>query len=432
MRSRHKPLEDDVKFAGDFEGRVNAKRAKDIGQKAFVSDMNCEVTNTKKVTRRNGYTLVDTGDYTALYGTHTQLKLYGIKAGNLANIDPDGTQTVLASGFNDGQYCFSEDPNDNVYFTSDSESSGIITRDGQFLPLLLPVPQILSVSVLDPGTWQPTPLNIGKTYNAAQMQMMATYTMADGRETAPSETVSLDVAPEVKLIQVSVPTGGVATNIYVTAPGGSTYYLAAITTLDFATVVVANINMTETGYDYPYTSAIEPFTADQSLLCFHHGQLMTACFSHQRSTGTIYKSLPLQYHLFNKAEDFHDVNGVPLFLLPHKTGTIIGTSCCIYNLGHDEPTIYGGIHKGRLEELASFGVPAGICGAMHHHNGKVYFWTLRGIARAMPFEVVTDGVFSADPGVQNHGHLMYERGYVKLVASTITGAPDFNQWNERT
>src|SRR5271166_2752620 len=236
---RHKPLEDDVKFAGDFEGIVNAKRIKDIGQKAFQSAVNCEVTNTKKVTRRNGYSLVDSTGYTAVYGNHKQDKLYAVKGGVLYDVGPDAVRTALASGFNEGQYCWSEDPNDNVYFTSDAQSNGIITNEGIFLPLLLPVPAIIAVAVLDPGTWQPTPLNIGKTYNAAQMQMFATYTMADGRETAPSETVSLDVAPEVKLIQVSVPYGGVATNIYCTAPGGSTYYLAAITTLDFCTVVVA-------------------------------------------------------------------------------------------------------------------------------------------------------------------------------------------------
>jgi hypothetical protein len=201
------------------------------------------------------------------------------------------------------------------------------------------------------------------------------------------------------------------------------------------TIVVRNMNMTATGLDYPNPLGLDSFPADASLLCFHHGHLLAAVYDQERGMGTIYKSLPLQYHLFYKSADFHDVSSVPLLLLGHKEGTIIGTSTTIYDLEHDKMTQYG-LHPGRLKEIASYGVPAGICGNAYHDDneklGKAYFWTHRGIARAMPFELVTEGAFSADPGVQNHATLVYDRGYVKLIASTVSGAPVFNQWHERS
>ena len=421
---RHKPLADEVKFMSEVDGIVNMKRKKDIGQKGLVSAVNVELTNTKHLTRRNGFMQADTGAYSAVYGTDAQTKLYAVKSGTLYDVDRDGVQTALTSGLLDGLYSWDEDPNNNVYFASDSGSNGIITQDGIFLPLALPTPAILDVSVVDPGTWEVRPFNLGKTYTANQMQLMATYVMDDGRETAPSETVSIDVAPEVKMIRVTVPTAGRITNIYCTAPGGSTYYLVAVSSNAVITILVGNMNMTATGSEYPYTSSMIGFPDNASLLCFYDGQLYTAVNDPQRGVGTVYRSLPLQYHLFdpNTVGGFTDVSSVPLLLLEHGEGVIIGTSTNIYNWAKD----------GTLDEIANFGVPPGICGGYHHFNKKCYFWTHRGVARAMPFELVTDGVFSGDPGVVSHAALLYERGYAKLVASTISGAPNWNPFVERS
>jgi hypothetical protein len=83
-----------------------------------------------------------------------------------------------------------------------------------------------------------------------------------------------------------------------------------------------------------------------------------------------------------------------------------------------------------LTEIANYGVPPGGCGDVDK-DGTPYFWTARGIAKAMPFELVTQEHFYGDPGVYNSAMIIYDRGYAKLVASTISGAPTFNQWSER-
>jgi hypothetical protein len=150
-----------------------------------------------------GYTLLDAGSYTAAYGTDAQDHLYVIKGGQLLHMDADGVQTLLATGINGTIFSWGEDPNNNVYFTSNGGSNGIITNDVRYLPLSLPIPTFVDAGVVDSGTWEYRPFNLGARYTQNAMQLMATYVMADGREGPPSETITLEVTPEVKLMPLS-------------------------------------------------------------------------------------------------------------------------------------------------------------------------------------------------------------------------------------
>lgn len=418
---RHKPLEDEVKSATNFVGIVNTKRSKDIGHKALTIARNVDITDTKKITRRSGRAIIDGETFVALYGKDAQDRLYGVKGGSLVDIDRNSTQTVLTTGLVGDIFSWDEDPNNNVYYCSNKSSSGIITNAGVWQPIVVPVPVITSAGVIDPGTWEYRPFALGKRYNDNMMQVMATYVMADGRESAPSETVSVEVTPEVRMLRVVVPPLAAATRIYATAPGGSTYYLAAITINATVTVLVSNINMLATGAEYPYSMGIDAFPTDALLLCFYRGRLCAAAYDATSDMGALYMSLPLQFHLFDKSADFLGLSSVPLLLLPHSDGQqlIIGTSTNIYNYDGE-----------RLTEVANYGVIPGICGDTLQ-GGNAYFWTARGVAKAMPYELLTEQTFSGDPGVFNHARMIYDRGYAKLVASTVSGNPTFNAWSER-
>jgi hypothetical protein len=144
----------------------------------------------------------------------------------------------------------------------------------------------------------------------------------------------------------------------------------------------------------------------------------------------IYASLPLQYHLFDKAADFLVTSSVPLLLLSHAGGIIIGTSTNIYNWSPHRPDSQSD-GASVLTEVANYGVIPGICGDVTQDHITAYLWTVRGVAKAMPYELVTEGTFSGDPGVFNTAKLFYDRGYAKLVASTVSGNPSWNQWTER-
>jgi hypothetical protein len=433
--SRHKPLADEVKQVTEFQGIVNTKRVKDFGHKALTVGTNIEVTDTKKLVRRMGYTLLDAGSYTAAYGTDAQDHLYVIKGGQLLHMDADGVQTLLATGINGTIFSWGEDPNNNVYFTGNGGSNGIITNDGRYLPLSLPIPTFVDAGVVDSGTWEYRPFNLGARYTQNAMQLMATYVMADGRESPPSETITLEVTPEVKLIRCTIAPQGAFTRIYATAPGGSTYYLVSQDTRTTVTIPVARMNMTATGVAYNEALSVSGFPASASLLGFYGGVLYALAYDAADDQGVLYASLPLRYHLFDQAEDFMALSSYPLLLLPYTGGLVLGTSTNIYKFTPKHVTDTGQVAGETLTEMANYGVIPGGCGDTV--EGDAYVWTRRGVARVtgdrtqFKYELMTKDHFSADPGVFNHACLFHDRGYVKLVASMIAGNRPFNVWSER-
>ena len=415
-------LPDPIPSLQDFEGIVNTRRSKDIGYGGLTVGRNVEITNTKKLVRRDGYSRLLSGPYSAVYGTQTQQYMYAVRDGALVRVAFDGTETVLASSNLDGLYSWDEDPANNTYYTSSQGSSGIVLSDGMtHLPLVLPTPSVLSVAVVTTAPWTVTPFNLGKTYTGNVMQLFATYLYADGRETAPSEIVTLPVAPEVQLLQAVVPLQPNATTlVYATAPGGSTYYLVAQATTPSFTFRVDQLTQQYTGPDYPYMTALDSFPPDAYLLQHHGGRLYAATYDPISRLGAIYKSLPLQYHLFDREHDFIMTSGPPLLMLDCKGGVLIATDSNIYFEPDDGP----------FQQLTNYGVPPGICGDVTQ-DGLAVFWTLRGVAKAMPYELVTEQRFSGDPGQFNAGKIFYDRGYAKFVASIVAGAPTFNQWSSR-
>jgi hypothetical protein len=345
---------------------------------------------------------------------------------------------LLATGINGDVFSWAEDPNNNVYFTSNKGSNGIITHDVRFLPLSLPIPTFTDAGVIDNGTWEYRPFNLGATYTANAMQLMCTYVLADGRESAPSESITIQCGPEVRLLRVTIaPYSGALTRVYATAPGGSTYYLVSQDARPVITIPVARMNMTATGVAYEQPLSTVSFPADASLLCFFGGVLYAACYDAAADQGVIYTSLPLRYHLFDMAADFTAVSSYPLLLLPFAGGVVVGTETNIYRYLPAHRSEMGADVKETLTEIANYGVVSGGCGDVMDEGGKAIFWTRRGVAscsgdsREFKYELLTKDHFSADPGVFNHAHLFHDRGYIKLVASIITGNKPFNVWSER-
>src|SRR6516225_7431497 len=187
MSRRPAPVPDPIPALDNFEGIINAKRRKDFGYGALAAGRNVEVTDTKKLVRRNGYAMLDNGVYQALYGSLNQRQLVFVSNGNIYVATDPGFETttppaLLQTGLNDGTYSWDEDPANNVYYTSDNGSCGIITHDNLWLPLSLAMPQIIAVAVVDTAPWQVVPFNLGKKYTQNVMQLFATYLYPDGRE----------------------------------------------------------------------------------------------------------------------------------------------------------------------------------------------------------------------------------------------------------
>lgn len=416
-------LPDPIPSLQGFEGIINAKRSKAFGYGALTVGRNVEVTDEKVLLRRGGFSLEDSGPYWGLYGSKDQSELIVVRGDELVLFSPDLSETVLATGLLPGQYSWSEDPGNNAYFTSSSGSNGIVMEDGLFRPLFIPAPLILEIAAINVGTWQTTVFNLGQKYDTDAVHVFATYQLPDGRESAPSDVVMLRVRPEVTLLRAWIPPSGLGgkTLVYATAPGGSRYYMVASSDQPSFTIPVQFLNRRITGEEYPYTTSISPFPVEADLVEFYNGVLYAATYDEVAKIGVVYRSLPLQYHLFDpiKPEGFIGVSGKPLLLLACEKGLVIGTTDAVY-MWDDE----------KLTQFAEYGVVPGVCGDLAP-DGMVYFWTLRGVAKAAPYQLVTEGRFSGDPGVFNHARIFHEHGYRKLVASTVAGNASFNEWRSR-
>lgn len=413
-------LPDPIPSLEGFEGIINTRRSKDVGYGGLTIGRNVEVTNEKKLVRRNGYIKLLTAAYSALYGSQTQKQLLAVRGGDLVLVGADQSESALAAAL-DGDYSWDEDPANNVYYTSTNGSNGIVLADNTWLPLALAVPTITDLAVVTTAPWAVVPFNLGKTYTTNVMQLFATYVYPDGRESAPSEVVSVSVAPEVSLLRATVPVhSGCTTLVYATVPGGSRYFLVASSEVGAFTFSVKYLHQQYTGPDYPFTTALTSFPAEAYLLSHYGGRLYAGCYDPTTQNGVVYMSMPLMYHLFDQSKDFISTSGAPLLLLECKAGLVIGTDSNLY-LWNGET----------LRALANYGVVAGVCGDTTM-EGTAYFWTLRGIGRVDEegrYVLVTETKFSGDPGTFNHARIFYDRGYAKLVASTIAGNPIFNEWS---
>jgi hypothetical protein len=411
---------DDVSFA-KFKGVVNTRSHKEINTDGLIMAVNLEVDNDGILMRRDGTSLFLAGNFRGAYANNNQNFLFGVVGTDVVRVNPDATTTILKSGLSlydpPGGFSWSEDPSNFVCYTNGTDS-GMIRQGIDWVPMGIDTPVLNSVALVSSGTRQVLQFHIGAKYTTNQFRIFTTYVAADGRESAPSAIFPITAPPESALVVINVTPKYKYTNVYACPPGGKEYMLVGTFATQNMTVTVNQLNATG-GFVYPYTVAVEAYPNEAKQIKHWGGRLYAAEYVQQVGMSIVWPSLPLQYHLFNKAEDFFVVIGEVLLMLDTPKALIVATDNQIYSW--DGTT---------LTELTQYGVVLGSCGDVAD-DGTAYFWTVRGMAKAMPYELFTEESFSGDPGVFNHARLFYSRGYVKLLASTMSGNPAFNQRIER-
>jgi hypothetical protein len=385
---------DDAAF-NQFDGIINTKDAKEIGRKGLRSASNVEIDNDKRIMRRNGYSLFAAGAFRGAYANQTQATLHAVVGTNLVLMNPDGSSTTIKSGLSPnsppGGFYWAEDPANYVAYTNGFDS-GIIRNGTDWVPMGVDAPAMNSVTLISSGLRQVLQFHIG----------------------AKSAIFPIIAPPESALLAFDVPAKYASTNLYACPPGGDEYMLVATSTTQQFTATVNQLYATG-GPVYPYTVAVDGFPNGARCIQYAMGRLFAAEYVPTVDMSVVWISLPLQYHLFNKAEDFLTVVGEVVLMIATEKALLIGTDNQIYSW--DGTT---------LTEVTQYGVVAGSCGDVTP-DGVAYFWTVRGIAKAFPYELLTEQTFSGDPGVFNHARLFYSRGYLKLLASTVAGNTTFNQ-----
>lgn len=410
-RQQQKPriTSDDVKFA-EFSGVVNTRSRKDIGLKALTVGDNVFISDTKKITRRAGYSAYySTGNVVAAYGGAGPL--YIVDGGTLKHLASPTDVRTIKTGLVGTTYNW-DTINGDTYFVNGTDAG--IARGDSYLPWRLSVPAISDVTL--PVVTAPAAQPVGKLYTEATFRVLATYLTTDGRETAPSEIFSVVAPPLTSAIRVDVTPGYARTNVYCTEPDGVVFRLVASTT-----GVTVTFNPQRGGREYPTVNTAS-MPEGISHIAFCKGRCFAGQYLPSARMSAVWISQPFGFHLWNLSKDYLPVAGEIGLLLSNNAGVLIGTTEAIYQ--YDDKS-------GELSELASYGVVPGSAGDLDAQD-MAYFWTTRGLCRAMPFENLTEKDVSMPPGVRATAAMVYMDGVQQFVTVTQGGGDAFNKRRERT
>lgn len=388
-------LANDLPLIQGFNGLNNVTDPLRVGLGWLVQADNVNVTDTGGMTRREGYTLAQAGDFTGIYTTLDFSRMYAVVGSALK----DYAGNTLAQLTSTSPMFWTE-TNDQVFFNNGTDS-GVILPDNTVLPWGWQTPAAPTVTAvtgsLDVGTYQ----------------VRCTYTMPDGRETGMSDPVEITLAAGQALQVSNIPLlAGHTTNVYV-APANSTVYQLAFITRS-VTSFVWNTSADFLGREL-LNQFLDPLPAGVESVQAWGGRMYAAQYFPTENQTVVWFSQPLGYHLFNLNQDFFMVPGHVHMLAPHKDALIVGTGERVF--------AYAGE---KLSQLAQYGVVPG-----QHWSAddeRILFWTARGLCAALPFMNLTEKQVSVAPGVHAGGCVVRSGGQKRYVAALQRGGEAFNAY----
>ena len=161
-------------------------------------------------------------------------------------------------------------------------------------------------------------------------------------------------------------------------------------------------------------SLFEPLPLGAGIIQHWRGRIYAAQYFPDASQTAVWFSQPLGFHLFNLDTDFVLISGQVTMLAPHADALIIGTDSAIY--------AYDGTG---LAQLAPYGAIPGQNWV--DDEGRILFWTQRGLCAALPFSNLTDRQISVAPGSSAGGALVHQDGRKRYLVSIQPGGNAFNQ-----
>jgi hypothetical protein len=404
---------DEQRFT-EFSGVVNTRSRKDLGLKALYDATNVVISDTKKVVRRDGYSVLRSGNVRSAYSCGG--RLYIVDGATLYHMASVLDLRTLITGLTGTDYHWA-DINGEAFFTNGVDAG--ICRGDAYLPWRLAIPTISGVSVVSVGAGSDPAFNMGATYTEADFRICATFETEDGRETAPSEVVVLRASPLTDLIRVEVSSNYAFTNIYVTsADGTAPQRVARQASTPAGTTLTLTFNPARSGPDLTHLGT-RSLPAGATHICFDKGRCYAAQYLPSVGQTVVWFSKPLAFHLWDWANDYLLLPGQLGVMVANNGGVLLGTTHRVYQYDGD-----------KLEELVDYGVLPGAAGATDA-EGVAYFWTERGICKAMPFENLTEKDVSMPTGLRAAAGMVYHNGQQQFITVTQGTGDNFNSRTER-
>lgn len=375
-----------------FKGLNNVSDPLRLGLGWMSQADNLNITDTGAIEKRAGFTPDQLGNFTSAYATIDQQRLYLVDG--LALKTYEGTTLATLSSSTTVQWT---EINDQVYF-SNGVDCGIIQPDNSVTEWRWPVPTAPTVSLAT------------GTLASGIYSVCCTYVLADGRETGPSDPVTITLVDGQALTITDIPHApGTSTRVYIAPANSSVFQLAAKTTGAAATWNFSNDAL---GIDLT-TDGLDPLPTGVSCIQMFRGRVYAAQYIPSVGQTVVWYSQPLGFHLFRLNTDFFMVQGEVTMLAPTDTALIVGTT--------DKVMAYDGE---KITELADYGVIPGQHWAKD--EGRTLFWTLRGVCAAMPFTNLTYKNVSVAPGIQAGGTIVRQGGQTRYLVALQQGGSAFN------
>ena len=356
---------------------------------------NIDLTDSGGIARREGFTLFTPGvNITASFSTFDFSRAFVIDSGTLKQVNADGTTIDLATGLT-GVAHWAE-INDVVYLSCDQK---LEIHKNRVQTWGVPVPTggdlVQASGGLAPGLYQ----------------ICFTHLSADGKEGGASPFLAIQVVDGGITIESPPIKPGHQTLIYIALRGTVFNFAAALTD---AHVGPYTYGGGPTGRELTNQFLDAP-PAGITHVAAYAGQLYGAEYLPESDSTVIWGSEPLGFHLFNLNDGF--------FLVPGKVAQMAASSDTLMLSTESRTFLY---NQNGLEEVAEYGSIDGQHADIGPDN-KLYFWTKRGLCRALPFENLTQSNVSVAPGVRAAGGVIQRHGYTKYVVALQSGGSPFNK-----
>lgn len=385
----------------EFQGLVNTVDPLRAPTGSMSVARNIDIDNQRAVHRRKGFTKVkDMTSLQSVYSTSDERTVYAIDDGNLIQIQPDFTHTVIDTGYPDGRYFFKEVGN-KVYISGPKK---VVLHAGEPRPWGIPTPFTPEVSVV-PGSLP-----------AGRYLVASVFRNKYGEEGGASllKTIELDgssalsIRPDIRANLSSV--------VYTSSLNSESLYK------------VGEIESGTVEFNGPLLNLVAPLAPEQinkfpvpegaRQIAYYNGSMHVATYDAAKGTSHIFWSQKFWLSLFDLFGDYLTVDGEVRMLENFPGGLAIGTSSGVYIYEEDRG----------LQKLVDYGVPDGYP-ATYSPEGVLYFWTKRGLCRLPEFANMTEAAVSVDPGTYCYTAFIEQDGYTRLLVSTSSGGIVNNRYS---
>jgi len=388
------PLSEPSAKISEFVGLNNRAEPRAMRPGELTVADNVDLDDRKKIRRRRGYSSALTlSNLTALWATPDEERLFAVAAGSLYEIRGEYAAVELAGGLSDEETYWDWDG--ERVFVSNTARDMVIHGETAY-PLVVPRPMSGPSFVVVDGNLP-----------AGRYLIAVLHEDIDGRQGGASPVVVVQLEDNQGLqIIPQAPVAGYETRYLATRANGTELRRA------YEGPAFTDLGQLGAALEDAQYAGFDPVAGGP--IAYHAGRLWKGLS--QGASGLVAASHPYWTHLFEYGRNDFMVPGRITGLADvQRDHLLIGTSRGVW---------VNNLESG-LTQLTDYGMPAGQA-ITRDRNGVVYFWTVRGICRALPFENLSEQVLAAAPGERAAVGVVEDAGFARLLTLTRDdgGTPD--------